>query len=477
LRTKFIYILCFLANVIIAQQQNFQLEKGNCIIFKQHVYAFGFKSNSFVIYKLKSNLQLIDSIYYNLDRTKTANYLSVDCDTLHETLNFHLQKKDKQNLTLLRFDQKFKLVNEFKNAEVTKLDPFATFDHQKFVYKKIVYAVKTAMDTSGKQYYLSKYELQNSNDKAFDYKFKWQFNFEKQHIKNVRVFYADTIKVLAFVHVNNGERKGQWVLKINAATGFIIKAKKISTNANLNYRYSNHFVDSVSKNIFVLGQLTVGEQLSSATPTLFILQFDSMLSLNSTKQLIQRITPSNPTAKGPTGFVFQISEVKKKSPDNYQYQIDFYKNNIIDYKYSNTSLQGFAFADDAIETEPVIIKEFAEIENYFFTPDKKDLNGKLFADTAKSADRLFYNQPVFKVKQAFKLNSDEFPVWILKKIDAKSGTINYSTLKPGIKTYELKAISANQKEEYPGILLFGKSDYVLFYTKASNVLYLEIGNW
>lgn len=467
-----------------AQQQNLSLEKGNCMAFKQHIYAFGFKSNSFVIYKLRPNLQLIDSVYYGLDKTKTTDYLSVDCDTLHESLNFCLQKKDKQNVTLIRFDQKFKLINEFKNIDVTKLDPLANFDHQKFVHlhagkagKKFVYAVKTAMDSLGKQYYLSKYELQNSNEKAFDYKFVWQFNFERQHIKNVRIFYADTTKVLAFVHVNNGERKGQWVLKINAATGLLIKAKKISPNANLNYRYSNHFVDSISKNVFVLGQLTNGEQLSSSTPTLFILQFDSMLSLNSQKQLIQRITPSNPKAKVPTGFVFQISEVKKKSPDTYQYQIDFYKNNIIDYKYCNSSLQGFSFADDAIETEPAICKEFPEIENYFFTTDKKDLNGKLFADTANSADRLFYNPPVFKVKQAFKLNSAEFPVWILKKIDAKTGAINFSTLKPGLKTYELKSISTNQKEEAPGMVFFGKSDFVLFYTKGGNILHLEVGNW
>ena len=460
-----------------AQQQNFSLEKGNCIAFKQHLFAFGFKSNSFVIYKFKPNLQLIDSFYYGLDKTKATDFLSVECDTLHETMNFYLQKKDKQNLTLIRFDQKFKLINEFKNIEVTKLDPFATFDHQKFVCKNFVYAVKTAMDTSGKQYYLSKYELQNSNDKAFDYKFKWQFNFERQYINNIRVFYADTTKVMAFVHVNNGERKGQWVIKINASSGMIIKAKKISPNVNLNYRYSNHFVDTVSKNVFVIGQLTNGEQLSSPTPTLFILQFDSMLSLNSQKQLIQRITPSNPKAKAPTGFVFQVSQVKKKSPDTYEYQLDFYKNNIIDYKYSNSCIQGFSFADDAIETEPAICKEFPEIENYFFTTDKKDLNGKLFADTAKSADRLLYNPPVFKVKQAFKLNSNEFPVWILKKIDAKTGAINFSTLKPGLKTYELKAITTNQKEEAPGMLFFGKSEYVLFYTKGGNILHLEVGNW
>jgi hypothetical protein len=429
-----------------------------------------------MIYKLKPNLQVTDSISYALDKTKASDHLWVDCDTLHGDLNFYLQKKDKQSATLLRFDQKFKLINEFKNVDVTKLDPFAMFDHQKFVYKKFVYAVKTAFDTSGKQYYLSKYELRNSSEKPFDYHFKWQFNFDKKYIKNVHVFHADTAKVLVFVHVNEGDRKGQWVLKINAATGLIIKGKKISSNPSMVYRYGNHYVDSISKNVFVLGQLTHGETLSSATPTLFILQFDSLLSLNGQKQIIQRI-PSNPKVKGGAGYIFQISKVKLRSPMNYEYQIDFYKNSNMDFKYTNTMVQGFSYDEESISSDPVAIREYPEIENYYFTTDKKDLNGKLFADTSKSADRLFYQQPVFKVKQAFKLNTDEFPTWMLKKTDPKTGTINYSLLKPGVKVYELKPISTNPKDEEPGMLFMGKENYILFYSRGGTVLHLENGSW
>ncbi|MBK7819270.1 MAG: hypothetical protein IPJ60_18345 [Sphingobacteriaceae bacterium] len=46
-----------------------------------------------MIYKLRSNLQLIDSIYFGLDKTKTADYLNADCDTLHETLNLFTEKR------------------------------------------------------------------------------------------------------------------------------------------------------------------------------------------------------------------------------------------------------------------------------------------------------------------------------------------------------------------------------------------------
>lgn len=475
MKVKLIYLFCLFA-LFIHAQKDLSLERGNCILYKGHVFAYGFKNTSFVIYKLRSTLQIVDSTSYDLGKNKAIDYLGVETDTLHETLNFYLQKKDKQNITLLRFDNKFKLANEFKTTDVTKLDPFALFDHQKFVHKKNVYAVKTAFDSTGKQYYLSKYELQNSNDKPFDYKFKWQFNFEKKFIKNVNVFYADTSKVLVYVHVNDGERKGQWVLKINAATGLIIRGKKVSSNPAINYRYGSFYLDSVSKNLFVLGQLTMGEQLSSPTPTLFILQFDSLLELNSQKQVVQRITAANPKAKAGGGYIFQISKVKYLSPNTYNYQMDLYKNNGIDFKYSNTHIKQFSFEDEAVVSDPIVIREFPEVENFYFTTDKKDLNGKLFADTSRSADRLFYVQPVFKVNQAFKL-TDELPVWVLKKTDPKTNTINYSLLKPGLKVYETKPITTLSKEENPGMLFFGKDNFILFFTKNGNVLHLENGNW
>jgi hypothetical protein len=71
----------------------------------------------------------------------------------------------------------------------------------------------------------------------------------------------------------------------------------------------------------------------------------------------------------------------------------------------------------------------------------------------------------------------EMPTWILRKIDAKTGTVNYSILKPGLKVYELSSISSNTKEEEPGMLFGGKENYILFYTKNGNILHLEQGNW
>jgi len=283
--------------------------------------------------------------------------------------------------------------------------------------------------------------------------------------------------VLAYVHIHSGDRKGQWLLKINASNGLIIKGKKVSGKQNLNYRYSNFVVDTITKDIFILGQITMGEQLASATPTLFILQFDSLLAITGQKQVTQRITPANPKAKTAATYVFQVIQTRLKANASYDYSIDLYKSNGSDFKYSQSSFQSFAIEDGEITTTPATLKEYAEVENYYFTQDKKDLNGKLFQDTTSNSDRLFYTAPVFPVKIGYKLNDKEMPMWLLKKNDIKTHSINFSTLQPGSKVYELKTIQTLGKDEHPNLILLSKSTYLIYSTKSNSVFHMELGNW
>lgn len=478
MRAKLIYSLILFAVLRgFAQQQNFNLDKGKVVLFKHKLFAYGFKQTELAIYSLDLKLKLRDSVFYKLDKSTLADYLSIECDTVHGTLNLYLQKKDKLNATLLRYTDSLKLVNEFKNVEVTKLSPLANFDQQKLIYHQFAYVVKSAVDTGGKHFYLSKFEFIPSTSKPFDYKFKWQFNFEKKHIGNIHVFYADTNYVLAYVSLINGERKGQWVLKINAATGLLIKAKKISNNQSLNYRFANFCRDTVSKELFIMGQLTAGDQLASASPTLFVLQFDSLLSLNNQKQIVQKITPANPKVKSPTTYIFQIPTLETLPNSTYAYTIDLFKSNGNEFKYVNSAKLNFSAQMEEIVAEPATQKEYLEVENYYFTQDKKDLNGKLFQDTTVSTDRLFYKAPVFEVKQGFKTNENELPVWLLKKNDVKSNSINYALLQPGLKVYETKSLYSLSKNEDPNVIMLNSSAFLLFHTKNNSILHLELGSW
>jgi hypothetical protein len=472
------FFILFFAFFINAQQVTLDFEKGKCLLFRNNIYAYGFRPGALCIYKFDQKLKPIDSTFYIFsDKSKAADYLGIETDTLHQTLNFTLLKKDKLKAVLVRYNAQLKLINEFKKVEITKLDPLANFDQQKLVFKNYCYVVRSVSDTSGKQFYLSKFFLNPSIEKPFDYQFKWQFNFDKKFIQNIHLFYADSQVVYAYVHINNSERKGQWVLKINANNGLLVKAKKISNNQQLNYRFGNSVMDTVSKELLIMGQLTNTVQLASPTPTLFVLRFDSLMGFIEQKQVVQKISPANSKAKTQPAYVFQVASLKSLPNLNYSYQIDLFKQFGEEFKYVNTFENKFTIENEEINVEPKIIKEFTEVENFYFSQDKKDLNGKLYKDTTKSDDRFYYRAPVIPVKTAFKLNENEMPNWLLKKIDQKTNSIVFSVLRPGAKVYELKNVAKIVKENNPGILPLSKESYCLYQTKENARLVLEMGNW
>lgn len=472
------YFILFCAFYLHAQKSTLDFEKGKCVLYRNNIYAYGFRPGALCIYKFDQKLKATDSTFYIFsDKSKAADYLAIETDTLHQSLNFTLLKKDKLKAVLVRYNSQLKLINEFKKVEITKLDPLANFDQQKLVYKNYCYVVRSVNDSTGKQFYLSKFILNPSTEKPFDYQFKWQFNFDKKHIQNIHIFNVDSQLVYAYVHINNGERKGQWILKINAQNGLLVKAKKISNNQQLNYRYANSTIDTVSKELIIMGQLTNTVQLASPTPTLFILRFDSLMSLIEQKQLIQKIIPSNPKTKTPANYVFQIPQLKTVPNFNYSYQIDLFKQFGEEFKYANSFQNKFMIENDEVAFEPKLIKEFTEVENFYFTQDKKDLNGKLYKDTTKSDDRFYYKPPVIEVKLAYKLNENEQGVWLLKKIDQKTNSVIFSTLRPGAKIYETKNLASINKDSNPGLMPISNDKFILFQTKEISRLIIEMGTW
>lgn len=472
------YLILFFAFNLHAQQVILDFEKGKCVYFRNSIYAYGFRPGALCIYKFDQKLKATDSTFYIFsDKSKAADYLGIESDTLHQTLNFILLKKDKLKAVLVRYSAQLKLISEFKKLEITKLDPLANFDQQKLVYKNYCYVVRSVSDTSGKQFYLSKFFLNPSVEKPFDYQFNWQFNFDKKHIQNIHLFHVDSQVVFAYVHINNGERKGQWVLKINASNGLLIKAKKISNNQQLNYRFGNSTIDTVSKELIIMGQLTNTIQLASPTPTLFVLRFDSLMGFIEQKQIVQKIIPANPKSKTLYNYLIQIPFFKTLPNNNYYYQIDLFKQYGDEYKYANSADNVFVIENEEISVEPKALKEFVDVENFYFTQDKKDLNGKLYKDTTKSDDRFYYKQPVIEVKTGFKLNDNGAPVWLLKKIDQKTNSVVFASLRPGPKVYETKNVASISKENNPGILLISKENYCLFQTKDVARLTLELGTW
>src|SRR5690606_23022037 len=139
-------------------------------------------------------------------------------------------------------------------VDIARLNNTALFSNETVYYNNFVYNLKTENDTTGKQFYIDKYELKSEKEN-FDYQFKWQFPFEKKDIRTAHIFYADKFQVMVFVNIAEGSKAGQWILSVNAATGMLIKGTKLNNKDEASvYLYGNFLADKRTKSIMLIGQ-------------------------------------------------------------------------------------------------------------------------------------------------------------------------------------------------------------------------------
>lgn len=458
-----------------AQQLNLNLKNGNIISFSSNFYIYGINPSGFVVYKLNKELRIADSVVYN-NKNVLDNVLKINTDTIHNSLHFYIYKKDNKGGSLLKYNKELKLLKAFIDINTTRLSPLADFNYQKVFYDKNCFVIKTAFDSSGTLYYLSKYELDTTKKEPNAYTFLWQFNFEKKHIGSSHIFHVDSSNIYVYVDITEGERKGQWLLKINTNNGLLVKGKKINNKPSLNYHYSNYHIDNINKELVLMGVISSTANIASPTPTIFISSFDTLLNLVNDVELPIKINAANPKSKVTNPYLLQISKTNFSADGTIKIEIDFYKEQNNMYSYSNTHLveYNFNFPDVVL---PIQVKENMEIEGFYFSTDKNDINGKLFIDSSYSLNRLFYIPPFLKAKQLYKLNENNFPCWLLKKTNFKDKNYVYAKLQPGKKVYELTKGSPINIEEEPKVILINNSSYLFFKKSGEEKINLQIQNW
>jgi hypothetical protein len=477
LKIKLIYSILFLLSFYLKSQKiQIALESPKWIAFKHHLFVYGYQKNSFVVYKLNSSLQKKDSLIIDLGKISTDLFLPPDADTLHNTLNFYIQKKETVQALVIKTDTAFLLKEEFKNADITKLKPFSGSTEQSSVCNYDYFIVKSAIDTSGKQFYLSRYTFLAKEKNPFQYQFKWQFNFDRQHISNIHIFKTDSNAVYVYVHIANGIKQGQWALKINAQNGLLIKSKRLNFNPNLNYRYGNYVEDTLNKEILLLGQITPKNEIAANTPTLYIARFDSVFDYLQQKQFTLKITGANPKIKTKNNYLIQIPDIQAGENQSYHIKADIYRHTGNALTYHLSSLLSFSKTEEEWELPTTPLKEFPEIENFYTVKDVNDLNGKLETDTLHDNNTLFYKAPILPVKIDFRLNESQLPEWVLNKIDFKNNKTHFVTFKPGFKNYELKTLCETDSGNQAKIIRRSDDKLLLIQYPDKNSIELKLVN-
>lgn len=467
LKISFILSLCFLHLCLLTNGQSVELPFSAASIswYSGNLYSFGLeeKDNSlhFTIQQLDNNLLKRSSQTYTLTVQKNEEKVACWSDTLHGSLNVYVSEGRNQKVSVFRFTRKFELLNRSNGVEISRLNTLSGFDNELFYENSNVYAIKTKSDTSGKQFYLNKY-LYKEEVGGLEYKLEWQFPFERKNISFSRVFYANKDHVFLFVVVKSGEKMGQWILKVNANKGYLVKGTKLNDKGDENtYCFGNYYYDKDSKKMILIGhkfnskQMAPGsDYLASSTSTavsLFLSEIDSIGDQIVKQEIKLPVIAAKSGGKiTPLSYLLQIQSFQKIEMDYYKVVVDVYKkiSSVSCYTYANSFSQGIKKEEEKYHAEKKNISSEPLIDTYLFSNDKLDMNGKLCQDSL-TIYKLFYKAPSLPVKLFFGEDSLHRPLWLLNKSHLKKGSINYSVLKAGKKTYELAGIEEIQKSQAP----------------------------
>jgi len=495
LKNKLVYSFIFLfVFKISGQQKQFDLSKGGCRLFNGNIYTYGLsgKKNNTVFYIYKQDLKLIvlDSHLVEQGNGTPENYLQIYSDTLHDHLNLYLQKKEKKAVTILRFNKKFELVATLENIDIARLNNTAMFSSEVLYFRNTVYSIKTESDTSGKQFYLNKYQLK-SETTNFDYEFKWQFPFERKNIHSAHIFHADKSFVFLFVMVSGGTKNGQWILKIESGTGKLLKATKLNDKGETKaYLFGSFFADKNYKSITLVGQKFSEAELnprpnqwvisSTGQLTVYAIEIDSLGEIVTKADFRIPINDiKTGMKKGPNTYLLRLNDLTKRAAGGLTFTGDVFKipHPGICYFYTNTLVFNIVPAEDKLALEKNTISPNLQVEDYYITTDKLDLNGKLCSDTLNQQERIFYKTLTFPVKQEFKLDADKNPIWILGKHTTKKNSVNYSFLSPVKKVYQLTTIEEIAEQNNPNFISLSRDSFLISSQPEEGKYQLKLYSW
>ncbi len=478
LKQLILFTLFVLSELSNAQSIKKNLLSANSLQFHHTVYVYGYEQQKsellFKCYAFDQSLRLKDSIAYNLGKHNPIDYLETTVDTLHDVINFYFQLADERNLvTLLRLNDTLNKICNVNNYDANHINSIVAFNDGTYIYKQSLYVIRTHQDTNGTQFYLNKYQLK-SLLKPFEYADKWQFAFERQYIHHATVVYADSNYVMVYVNVNDGTKKGQWILRINANSGELIKGTRLGSKLDAkNYLYSNSLYDCKTKSIAVIGSIYEKEMIDFKNNTsnfinlskrhqLFLICIDSLGEvISKTEKLMalplqtnnQTFTTSyhlkiRTFKKNDTGFDVWADMYEQSLPNTFVYysswQIDI-KPNELDYDITPAR---FLIATKAIP----------KLMSY----TKGDTYGKFILDKISDFDMFAYKKPLNPVVMKTAMDDLGNSFFILKKTDILLGTKSYNYVFVGKKGLENKILLDCAKDQKGNLYFTKPATYISF---------------
>ena len=496
MKIKFYIIisLIFLTFAVKSQTIKQNLLQANSMQYHQTIYTYGYEqSKSNLLFKCFSfdyQLKLKDSTSYILGKHTPSDFLEISVDTLHDVINFYFQLADQKNVvTLLRLNNTLKKITSTENFDANHINSLTAFDDEKYSYKEDMYIIRSNTDSSGKQFYLSKYHVKDMK-KPFEYDYKWQFAFERKHIHRASVVYADSNQVIVYAHVFDGLKKGQWILKINANTGEIIKGSKLSAKSDNRYfLLSNVSVDKKIKSIDVIGSIYDANMIDFKNNTsnftnqsknhkLFLVTIDSLGDVITRAEKVFPLPIQTKSANGLQSFHVKIREFKKIKNNNFDVWLDIYEQSkpLVFCYYSSWHIDISPDDVNYTFTPSSFYISTSAIPNYINFA-KGDTYGKFILNDISEYDKFKYQQPLNQFIITTGLDDLNNSFYVLKKTDLMTATKSYNYVYLGKKGLENKIILKSEQGQKANIYFYKKFNYIRFTTNTANTEFeLKLNN-
>jgi hypothetical protein len=488
--------------MLFGQNISRNLLKANSLFFRDHIYVYGFIQEKnelyFKTFRISADLTKIDSVSNSLGKEKIEEQLEISADTLHGFLNFYFQKSNSKNLaTLLRFDKDLKLIAKAENFESNKINSLTTFENEIYTFRNSTYTIRTSEDSLGKQFFLTKYDV-ISHLKPFEYKMSWQYPLEKRNINTTHIFYADSQLVLVYVTIISGDKKGQWILKINAGNGSIIKGIKLNAKGDeRSYVFNAFDYDPISGEIFVVGNIYTKQQFDPEAKThtftnlnkqntFFFITINTDEVMGRAEKNIPITYSASPAPKAagakplPNYYHLKIKELKKTDKTNYTAYCDVFKTvgTQLLFLFETAFTINISLVETEVDTEQSKIFNILQPFPNLVNSDPKDINGKIELKSISEFDRLLYMKPIADVEKEIGKDENKNPKWIIARNDIKTGRNSFYKLGLGVKGLENKLILEGSKYDHPNVYKI-KNDKVLLYNYNSETGYFSLSatNW
>jgi len=465
--------LFFLSLSLSAQTLDLPLSKASSIYFRKQLYVFGLSAQQggkVLVYRTDSSLKLKDSLVLNAKQKTAEAYLQFSADTLHGALEIFASTKNKnEGLQIFRPAPDFLSSSLVPSVEPGRLNNQQLFSAKKLISGTTVYDIRQSKDSSGLQFYVNAYERMAAEGN-YDYRRTWQFPAERKGIYDAHLIGADERFVYVYAYRQNATEQSQWLLKLNAKTGELIKASKIASGKEV-YRIG---AVAVQKK----GELILCGQVMRSNLVFWTCQLDStglktellekplaLLYAGSPKKTSAKhladITRMDVLQTGQVRICYRLFEQKDKRA--------------LMLVHSACSTLPLLAAELSVKQESLIVAP--DIAFYFNSPDPMDRNGKIFLNDGEQLETLY--QCVFSEQDRPRWQEEAGAAgsWLLIRTDVRKNLRYFARHSVENKKAVLKNLATIPLANQPWLQEIGNKKIVIGQQMTPETYHIDLYNW